>query len=221
MSQSITSLEQLQKITSSGKAIIEFWAEWSAPSKTMHAAFEELAKKNKGTLAHFLTVEAEEVGDVTEKYGIDSVPSFVFVNAGKVIETVKGADSQALNQKVTSFIGSPAAAASPSVTNSKESLNERLKSLINKDKVMGFIKGTPEHPQCGFSNKFCQILKEQGVTFSTFNILEDQDVRNGLKEYSNWPTYPQLYINGKLIGGLDILKELVADGSFKLSLIHI
>ena len=72
--------------------------------------------------------------------------------------------------------------------------------------------GTPDEPKCGFSNKFCQILKKNGIEFGYFDILSDNSVRQGLKEYSNWPTYPQLYVRGKLIGGYDIVKELDEEG---------
>ena len=72
-------------------------------------------------------------------------------------------------------------------------LNTKLKQLINKAPVMIFMKGDPDAPKCGFSSKICGILKENGVTFSTFDILTDEDVRSGLKVYSDWPTYPQLY----------------------------
>jgi len=77
---------------------------------------------------------------------------------------------------------------------------------------MAFIKGTPAVPQCGFSAKFVNILKELGVQYGSFNILSDSVIREGLKKYSNWPTYPQLYVNGELVGGLDIVKQLAEEG---------
>lgn len=73
---------------------------------------------------------------------------------------------------------------------------------------MAFIKGTKTEPQCGFTRTLLEILNKTKVPYNTFDILSSPDVRQGLKEYSNWPTYPQLYVNGKLIGGLDIVKEL-------------
>jgi hypothetical protein len=85
-------------------------------------------------------------------------------------------------------------------------LNERLKQLINQAKVMVFMKGSRIAPRCQFSRQLIQILNEINVDFETFDILEDEQVRQGLKVYSNWPTYPQLYVNGNLIGGLDIIK---------------
>jgi len=100
----------------------------------------------------------------------------------------------------------------PTATEPKEDLNTRLGKLINHAPVMLFMKGSPEAPQCGFSSKIVDILKKNDVEFKSFNILADEEVRQGLKTYSNWPTFPQLYAKGKLIGGLDIVKELAEDG---------
>ncbi|XP_035218199.1 glutaredoxin 3-like isoform X4 [Stegodyphus dumicola] len=87
-------------------------------------------------------------------------------------------------------------------------LNARLQKLINKAPVMLFMKGSPSVPRCGFSKQVIALLDSHNAKYETFDILEDFDVREGLKKFSNWPTYPQLYINGELVGGLDILKEL-------------
>jgi len=72
----------------------------------------------------------------------------------------------------------------------------------------------PSHPRCGFSRQIVDILNAHSVTFDAFDILQDEDVRQVLKEFSNWPTYPQLYVNGELVGGLDIVRELVDSGDF-------
>jgi monothiol glutaredoxin len=93
-----------------------------------------------------------------------------------------------------------------------DQLRNRITETISKDRVMLFMKGNPSMPQCGFSAAVVGILKEVGVPYSTFNILADQDIREGLKEYSNWPTFPQLYLDGKLIGGCDIVRDLHARG---------
>ena len=90
----------------------------------------------------------------------------------------------------------------------EESLNDRLKKLVNQSKVMLFMKGSPNEPKCGFSRQTTSILNETGVEYGTFDILSDETVRQGLKEYSNWPTFPQLYVNGELVGGLDIIKAV-------------
>lgn len=92
------------------------------------------------------------------------------------------------------------------------SLENRLKSLINKSPVMLFMKGNKEAAKCGFSRQILEIMNNTGVEYDTFDILEDEEVRQGLKTYSNWPTFPQLYVKGDLIGGLDIVKELLEGG---------
>ncbi|MDP9003070.1 MAG: Grx4 family monothiol glutaredoxin [Myxococcota bacterium] len=89
-----------------------------------------------------------------------------------------------------------------------EDIRQRLESLIHGHKVMLFMKGTKQFPACGFSNTVVQILKAEGVAFETFNILNDPEIRQALKEYSNWPTYPQLYVAGKFVGGCDIVAEM-------------
>ncbi len=93
-----------------------------------------------------------------------------------------------------------------------DELEDRLKKLVNSAPVICFIKGTKSHPQCGFSKQIVQILESQNIQFVTFDILGDDDVRQGLKTFSDWPTFPQLYSKGNFIGGLDIVKELVELG---------
>jgi monothiol glutaredoxin len=93
-----------------------------------------------------------------------------------------------------------------------DQLRQRITDTIAKDRVMLFMKGSPQMPQCGFSAAVVGMLKELGATYGTFNILADPELREGLKEYSNWPTYPQLYVDGKLVGGADIVRDLHAKG---------
>jgi monothiol glutaredoxin len=87
-------------------------------------------------------------------------------------------------------------------------LKEKIQQLITKEKVMLFMKGNPNFPQCGFSAQVVQILLDLGCEFGFYNILTDLEVREGIKEYSNWPTFPQLYVDGELVGGCDIIVEL-------------
>jgi len=100
----------------------------------------------------------------------------------------------------------------------KVSLESRLKSLTHQAPVMVFMKGDPSQPKCGFSKQLMPILQETKVPFSTFDILTDEEVRQGLKTFSNWPTFPQVYVKGELIGGLDIIKELVEAGDLASTL---
>jgi monothiol glutaredoxin len=94
-------------------------------------------------------------------------------------------------------------------------LKIQIENLLGSTKVVLFMKGNAEMPQCGFSANSVAILKNLGVSFNTFNILNDPEIRQGLKEYSNWPTYPQLYIKGQLIGGNDVITEMYKNGELQ------
>lgn len=87
-------------------------------------------------------------------------------------------------------------------------IKQKIDDLVKTNKIMVFMKGTKLMPQCGFSNNVVQILNAMGVPFETANVLDDYEIRQGIKEYSNWPTIPQVYINGEFVGGSDILIEL-------------
>ena len=91
-------------------------------------------------------------------------------------------------------------------------IRTRIEDLLKGNKVLLFMKGTKQFPACGFSNAVVEILKKEGVAFETFNILADPEMRQGLKEFSNWQTYPQLYVGGKFVGGCDIVTELHQSG---------
>jgi monothiol glutaredoxin len=84
-------------------------------------------------------------------------------------------------------------------------LKERIDTLVEENKIMVFMKGNKLMPQCGFSNNVVQILNTLGVPFETLDVLADSEIRQGIKEYSNWPTIPQVYLNGEFLGGSDIL----------------
>jgi monothiol glutaredoxin len=92
---------------------------------------------------------------------------------------------------------------------------EKIDNLIKQNKILVFMKGTKLMPQCGFSNNVVQILNSLGVPFETIDVLEDSEVRQGIKEYSNWPTIPQVYINGEFVGGSDIMIELYQKGELQ------
>jgi monothiol glutaredoxin len=92
---------------------------------------------------------------------------------------------------------------------------ERIKSQLAANPVLLFMKGTPDFPQCGFSATAVRALSEVGANFGHVNIFEDPELREALKSYSNWPTYPQLYINGELVGGCDIIVEMYKSGELK------
>jgi len=92
---------------------------------------------------------------------------------------------------------------------------ERIKQTVHDHSIVLFMKGTPQFPMCGFSSRASQALKACGAEFATINVLEDPEVRANLPRYSNWPTFPQLFINGELIGGCDITLELYESGELE------
>ena len=94
-------------------------------------------------------------------------------------------------------------------------IKEKIKDLIKVNDVCLFMKGTPDAPQCGFSMAVSNVLKHLKVNFNGVNVLEDENLRQGIKEFSDWPTIPQLYIKGEFIGGSDIVKEMFEKGELK------
>jgi len=98
-------------------------------------------------------------------------------------------------------------------------IKNEIKTIVAKNNVCLFMKGTPDSPQCGFSMAVSNILKHLNVKFEGINVLENENIRNGIKEYSDWPTIPQLYIKGEFVGGCDIVKEMFEKGELKKLLI--
>ena len=99
-----------------------------------------------------------------------------------------------------------------------DQIKERIETDIKNNKVMLYMKGTPADPQCGFSAQVVSVLKEHDVPFESFNILDDEEIRQGIKEYSDWPTVPQLYVNGEFVGGCDVVTELHSSGELAKTL---
>ena len=95
-------------------------------------------------------------------------------------------------------------------------INDTIKEQVTQNRVVLYMKGTPQSPQCGFSATAAEILKRCGVTsYASYNILQDDDLRQGIKAYSNWPTIPQLYVDGEFVGGCDIMREMYQSGELQ------
>jgi monothiol glutaredoxin len=92
---------------------------------------------------------------------------------------------------------------------------DRIKQQVEGDDVVLYMKGTPVFPQCGFSAAVVQVLSHAGVPFQSYNVLDDMELRQGLKEFSNWPTFPQLFVKGELVGGCDIVREMHETGELE------
>lgn len=194
--------------------LLFFWAEWHEPSVGMRQVVEALQIKYP-SLA-FTSYEAEQDACNCEKYKITVVPTFVAIFKGQVLERIEGVNAQEVAAMVKRlFEKSQSTAASTTDTQDVLSaeLEEKIKRLIYSAPVMLFMKGNPGAPRCGFSRQICEILTKEEVPFASFDILGDEEVRQGLKKYSDWPTFPQLYAHGSLIGGLDIVKEMLASAT--------
>ena len=96
-----------------------------------------------------------------------------------------------------------------------DTTRERIQTEVDANDVLLFMKGTPVFPQCGFSAAVIQVLSHLQVKFNSINVLEDPDIRDGIKQYSDWPTIPQLYVKGEFVGGCDIIRELYETGELK------
>jgi len=209
-------------------SLINFWAPWAEPCKQMNEVVAQLAKRYPAVLV--LQVEAEEQSEITDSFDIEAVPSFIILRGHTLLDRISGADASALTSSLAKHATAPSyqpksqtsqAPAAPSTTvpssfqekqESEEDLNERLRKLMNQSKVVLFMKGSPDTPKCGFSRKIAALLQEHGVEFTHFDILTDESVRQGLKKLNDWPTFPQLIVNGELVGGLDIVKEAIENG---------
>ncbi|KAA6410042.1 MAG: monothiol glutaredoxin -4 [Lasallia pustulata] len=245
---------------------ISFHTPWAAPCEQMRTILSTLASSyppQTPPTVSFLSLNAENLPDISEAFDVTAVPFLVLQRDGKVLETVSGSDASKVRDAVERHAGKggntgklglpPALDATPRDSNNAadanggggagvskdlsgytpgahdpktapemssqagqtEELNKRLEGLVKAAPVMLFMKGTPSTPQCGFSRQLVGLLREKGVRYGFFNILADEEVRQGLKVWADWPTFPQLWVGGELVGGLDIVKEeLESDQDF-------
>ena len=96
-----------------------------------------------------------------------------------------------------------------------DKVQERIKKMVEENSILLFMKGEPKAPQCGFSYRVVQVLNHLGISYETFDVLSDEEVRQGIKVFGNWPTIPQLYVKGKLFGGCDIIEESFQSGQLE------
>ncbi|KAI1375667.1 glutaredoxin [Hypoxylon crocopeplum] len=219
--------------------VILFHAPWAGPCAQMSAVLaalaEDYAKKPSEVPTSWVTVNAEELSDVSETYDVVAVPYVVLQKNDQVLESVSGSDAAKVRRTIekhapppTDVSSNPVAATTTNnnvnstqpdssdvngtgngeaAVSEEQELRTKLEGLVSAAPVMLFMKGTPSAPQCGFSRQMVAILRERSVKYGFFNILADDDVRQGLKKFADWPTYPQLWVAGELVGGLDIVKE--------------
>lgn len=213
----IASLEKFKELIADKKKlfVVHFWASWANQCAPMDEAIKVLADEVDCGTATFVRIEAEEAPDIAMEYDVAAVPTCIFFRAGEILDRVEGAKAADMSKMVRNLVAQkvtvPSQQASTETTKQivEEPIEHKLKRLINASACMLFMKGDPTTPKCGFSRQTIEILNGIDAEFGTFDILKDETVRQELKTYSNWPTYPQIYIKGELIGGLDIIKEMM------------
>lgn len=213
----INSNKQFTELSSANPTILKtlfFYADWAPNCAQGIENFKKASEQYPEN--EFFSIDAEANPEISEIFDISAVPYYIFIKESSIIKELSSADPQEFLNTYKQIIASQSASDSKSTTKSsddeeeeetEEQLNERLKQLTAAAPVMLFMKGTPSEPKCGFSRQMVGILREHQVRFGFFDILKDDTVRQGLKKFSDWPTFPQLYINGELVGGLDIIKE--------------
>lgn len=202
----VSESELSELCTSHARVALNFWAPWAAPCAQMNSVFDALATVSAPVDMHaaasapcFIRVPAESLPAVAAEYRVASVPAFVLVHAGRVVGRVDGANPPLLAEKVSWLASSSVSALETAA----------LIEATKEQEVMLFMKGSPGDPRCGFSRQIVDLLRRSGIVFGHCDILKDPEIRDGLKKLHKWPTYPQLYARGRLIGGLDIVRELV------------
>jgi glutaredoxin-related protein len=203
----------------SKKAVLLFFADWHEATPILKMVLGTLAKQQQQHQAQeilFATVDAENVSALADRFDVSMVPTLVLLNGGsstspvmlekiegvvepsqvtvavqRLIQSPEGESSSATqSDDKNAGVTAPSSAAGPQ--DAQAALRERLNRLIHGDTVMLFLKGTPTAPRCGFSRQAVELLNDHHVPFGSFDILSDEDVRQGLKTYSDWPTYPQI-----------------------------
>ncbi|XP_059472066.1 glutaredoxin-3 [Neocloeon triangulifer] len=203
--QSIDSEEQLnQSLQASDRAVIYFCEEWETNYASLSASVETAAKSFKDVT--FFKVLAEKSPKIALKYDVKEVPTFIIFQSGIEVDRVRMEQT---------LLNSPSSFKFTYPYKSSTKGNEFYKELVNKAPVLLFMKGDPKEPRCGFSRQIVAILDGICANYSTFDILKDEDVRQGLKTFAEWPTYPQLWVKGELIGGLDIVREMLESGELQ------
>ncbi|KAK6464178.1 Grx3 glutaredoxin [Scheffersomyces coipomensis] len=222
---------ELTKNDATKLIVLYFHTPWAQPCQTMNQIFKTVAdSKASDNSISFLSINADELSEISELFEVSAVPYIILIRNSVILKELSGADPKEFINSLNQFSSSSststshngptplatATATKPQTTSqpeeeSEDAVQERLKKLTTAAPIMLFMKGSPSSPQCGFSRQLVAILREHQVRFGFFDILKDDSVRQGLKKFSDWPTFPQLYVNGEFQGGLDIVKESIEE----------
>ncbi|SMN21127.1 similar to Saccharomyces cerevisiae YER174C GRX4 Hydroperoxide and superoxide-radical responsive glutathione-dependent oxidoreductase [Maudiozyma saulgeensis] len=221
----ITNQDEFTRLTTTDAGdkliVLYFHTIWAEPCKQMGEVYSAISDEPSNKDVSFLSIDADSNSEIAELFEISAVPYFVLIQKGTILKELSGADPKEfinLLDECKKFIENKGANAPKPEEDTEEAEGEseeevfaRLTKLVNAAPVMLFMKGTPSEPKCGFSRQLVGILREHQVRFGFFDILRDDAIRQSLKKFSDWPTFPQLYINGEFQGGLDIIKESLED----------
>lgn len=224
MVQTISDPAKLKElIEQQDRLVIHFGASWCAPSATVNAALDQSPVECAKV---YVDAENEAMASYVEKFDIENVPTVVFLRKADslnptkpectVVASVEGGKVASINFHLNSLFG-----ARPK--SSFKSLDDHLKYLIERDHVVIFVTGTTTHPRCGFTEKLVKMLEDDlGLAdrYTYFDIMADEEICQGLKKYSDWPTYPQVYVKGELLGGLDICTKMHEKGQLAAAVKH-
>ncbi|KIH45695.1 glutaredoxin, partial [Ancylostoma duodenale] len=222
-----------------------FYASWAPPCEQVNKVLDDLQEDYKSYPIGFAFIDAEGVAEVSAAHSIAAAPTLIYFKGGKEVDRVNGYKPSDIEMKLTQHSFDLTTASPPASAGNKDlfcysfhvfhllcfGFSKQMVGLLNdinadfgsfdilsNEEVRQGLKFSGSNIFKGFSRQMIELLNGVGADYDTFDILKDEEVRQGLKTYSNWPTYPQLYLNGELLGGLDVVRAEMADESFVSSL---
>ncbi|RNF02760.1 thioredoxin-like protein [Trypanosoma conorhini] len=195
--------------------VVHFSAAWCEPCKEVRRLLEEYSSQYKEKVL-FAEVDGDLAKEVSESEGVECVPFIIFFRtssrekAEERVADVVGAKVDQIEMNMVSLYGNGS-----DTQESFPGLTEYLKYLTSRKGVVVFVTGTPSRPRCGFTGRLFEMFHELGVKFIYYDVWASDEVCEGLKKYSDWPTFPQVYVDGELIGGFDVCSQLKETGELK------
>lgn len=196
----ITNKQDMEYTVESGdRSIVNFHAPWAGPCAQMNVVFAELHQQY--SKVRFSTAAAEAVPEVTARYGISTVPTFLMFGLGRLVRRQDGADALKLCGHIEWLSGA-----------SRQELEDgACEMYARKGEVTVVMKGNAERPRCAFSKQMVEVLRKAGVVFESVDVLEEGFLREEMKRWAGWRTYPMLFARGKFVGGVEVVRELAEE----------
>lgn len=204
-------LEELHGKCTDRALLLLCWASWDQPSDALKSQLEEVPKVYKNVRVAY--IDCDEADAIIDELDVDTVQTLVIIHpngSGKNMEKHLGLTPE----KLTGLVEEQNSFYEAWFEQESKRAARDIESLTASKPFFIFFKGSKEQPKCKFSRRLVELLKPFEYDFDTYNILQDERIRQWLKVYTKWPTFPQVFINQKFIGGIDVLTELVEDGEF-------